>query len=180
MPKLDKKTAKTVNKAEAVHGGGNFEPLEPGEYIAKLRDVTVRDNPDKYGQTQWSAEFDSLHSVETKTPAPGRQWMNLTIPHGGDMPDNYTNGATKWESYQNMTYGRLKAFFESFGYTVDSDTDEMLGDYAVISVRQRTIQSGVREGQITNEVSGIRSLDDAGIDDLDEYGIEIGFGDETF
>ena len=174
MPKLPSTTAKAVDKTDAIHDSGTFEPLAPGDYLARLREVSVRDNTDKYGQTMWSVEFDDLHSVETHETAPGRQWMNLTVPLGPKkVHPSYTGTPEKWATYQNMAMGRLKAFFESFGYTTDSDTDEMLGEYAVITVRTRTIQSGPREGQLTNEVTGVKALDDAGIDDLDEYGIDL-------
>lgn len=171
MPKLAAAAAKAVGGAEAVHGGGTFEPLAPGDYLARLRDVTVRDNTDKYGAAQWSAEFENLVFLEDREPAPGRQWLNLTIPIGKKVPEKYPNGPEKWEKYQEMVKGRLKAFFEAFGFTTDSDTDELVGEYAVITLRVRTIQSGPKEGQLTNEVVDIKSLEDVGIDDPAEYGI---------
>lgn len=179
MPKLSAAAAKAIAKADAIHESGTFEPLAPGKYLARLQDVSIRENTDKYGQTMWAAEFDNLHAIEDHEPAPGHQWMNLTIPSGPNkVHPNYTGTPEKWETYQNMAMGRLKAFFESFGYTVDSNTDEMLGEYAVITVRQRTIQSGPREGQITNEVSGIESLEDLDVE-LEDFGIELGADDES-
>lgn len=180
MPKLSSVVAKAVDSSEAVHGGGTFEPLDPGFYLARLRDVSVRDKEDKYGAAQWSAEFEDLYSLETQDKQSGRQWLNLTVPTGKKVPGNYTNGPEKWEKYQAMVLGRMKAFFESFGYTTDSDTDELIGEWAVIEVGQRTIQSGPKEGQITNEVRGIKSLEDAGVDDLAAFGIEEGFDEEAF
>ena len=178
MPKLPSAAAKAVEKSEAVHGGGgSFEPLAPGKYLAQLREVTVRDQTDKHGHTQWSAEFENLHSLEDHEKAPGRQWLNLTVPLGKKMPASYTNGPEKWEKYQAMVMGRLKAFFESFGYTTDSDTDEMIGEWAVITVSQRTIQDGPKTGEITNRVDGIESLADAGDIELEDFGID-GFEDE--
>lgn len=181
MPKLSSAAAKAVSGAEAVHSsGGDFEPLEPGKYLAKLTEVEVRDRTDKYGAPQWSAEFQELHSLETQEKQPGRQWLNLTVPVGKKVPDNYTNGPEKWEKYQAMVQGRLKAFFESFGYTVDSDTDEMLGEWAVITLKVSTVQQGPNEGKLRNEVTGIESLADAGDIELADFGIDAFEDEETF
>lgn len=172
MPKLSAGAAKIVGAAEARHdSGGDFEPLAPGRYLAKLAEVTVRDNPNKYGMVMWNAEFQELVSLETRDPAPGRQWMNLTLPLDPKkgIPASYTNGPEKWDKYQAMVTGQLKAFFESLGYTTDSDTDELLGEYAVLELGIRTISSGPSEGKRTNEVKGIYPVPEDL--DLEELGV---------
>ena len=179
MPKLSTAAAKMVDAAEARHdNGGDFEPLAPGRYLAKLAEVSVRDQPNKYGMAMWSAEFQELVSLETESPVPGRQWLNLTLPADPKkgIPSNYTNGPEKWDKYQALVLGQLKAFFESFGYTVDSDTDELLGEYAVIELGIRTIQSGPREGEKTNEVKGIHPVPEDL--DLEALGIDTSGSDE--
>jgi len=177
MPKLNAAAAKAVEQTEAVHGGG-FELLKPGKYLGQLTEVSVRENPDKYGAAQWSAEFQNLHSIETREPVSGRQWLNLTMPLGKKAPANYENGAEKWEKYQAMVKGRLAAFFEAFGYTPDSDTDEMLLEWAVITVGVQTIQQGPKQGEKRNVVNDIESLDKYG--DLDSFGITQAGEDEEF
>lgn len=154
MPKLDSKTAAAVESSEAVHGG-DFEPLLPGRYLARLSNVEVRDQKNKHGALQWNAEFEEIHSLETGERQIGRQWLNLTLPSSAKPPASYANGPEKWEKYQNLLRGRLAAFFEAFGYTSDSDTDEMLGEWAVIKVSQRTIETGPKQGQITNQVDDV-------------------------
>ncbi|QCQ57492.1 hypothetical protein SEA_SUCHA_47 [Microbacterium phage Sucha] len=158
MPKLAANAAKAVEAAEAVHGGGDYEPLPEGKYLGRLADVKVRDQLNKYGAAQWSAEFQDLVSLDTQETAPGRQWLELTVPTGSKVPGNYTNGPEKWAKYQAMVQGRLNAFFTAFGYTADSDTDEMLNEYAIISVKITTIQQGVKEGQLTNRVVDIEPV----------------------
>lgn len=158
MPKLSAAAAKVVDSAEAIHGGGEFEPLPEGKYIGRLSDVTVRDDLNKYGAAQWSAEFQDLVFLETDTPAPGRQWLNLTMPTGTKVPSNYEKTPDKWQKYQEMIQGRLKAFFEAFGYTVDSDTDEMINEYAIITVGTTTVQQGPKTGKLTNVVNDIEAL----------------------
>lgn len=155
MPQLPKKIAKNVESAEAVHG---FSLLTPGKYFARL--LAVRADETNDGNPMWVAEFDQLHSVVDKSKAPGRQWWNLNLPLS-EMPANYRN-PDKFEQAQEMSLGRLKAFFEAFGYEVDSDTDEMLGEIAVISVGIRTIQNGARTGEKVNSVNDIQSADEFG------------------
>lgn len=158
MPKLDGKTAGAVDETEATHGG-DFEPIKPGKYLGRLTGVEVRDEKNKYDALQWSAEFDQLRSLEDlDSVVPGRQWLNLTLPTTAKPHSAYTNGPEKWEKYQNMLRGRLKAFFEAFGYTSDSDTDELLGEWAVITVSIKTAQGGKKVGQPVNQVDDIEEV----------------------
>lgn len=176
MPKLSAGAVKMVDASEARHeSGGTFEPLAPGRYLGKLSDVSTRD-PNKHGAVVWSAEFQDLIRLEDSTPVPGRQWLNLTLPSDPKkgVPSTYDNGPDKWDKYQQMLTGLLKGFFESFGYTSDSDTDELLGEYAVLEVGIRTIQSGPKEGQKTNVVNGIYPVPE----DLDLDALGVGQSDE--
>jgi len=157
MPKLASKIANATESAEVVHGGGDFEPLPKGKYLAKLTEVSVRDEKNKYDAPQWSAEFQEIHTLDGEKQ-PGRQWLNLTLPTTSKMHPAYANGQEKWEKYQAMLLGRLKAFFEAFGYTPDSDTDEMLGEWAVITLSISTIQSGPNQGKLRNEVTDIEEV----------------------
>lgn len=182
MPKLDSKTASSVEETEATHGG-DFEPLAPGKYLARLVDVEVRDEKNKYDALQWSAEFDNIHTFDESGPGekqPGRQWLNLTLPTTAKPHSAYTNGPEKWEKYQNMLRGRLAAFFEAFGFTPDSDTDEMTGEWAVITVGVETAQQGSRAGKQVNRVNDIEPVPDEVIDaGLPEVEDEGG-GDNNF
>lgn len=158
MPKLSAAAAKAVESTEAVHGTGEFEPHAPGKYLGRLSDVSVRDQTNKYGAPQWSAEFQNLVSLETQAPAAGRQWLELTVPTGTKVPANYENGPDKWEKYQNMVKGRFAAFFEAFGYTPDSDTDEMLNEWAIITLTIETAQQGKNEGKKVNRCVDIEAV----------------------
>jgi hypothetical protein len=153
MPKLNAKLASTVEKAEV--STGSFELIKPGRYPATLNGVEVKDG--NHGMTQWSAEFGDIMDASGNR-VPGRQWLNLNIPTDAPMPASYTNGADKWASYQSVSAARLKAFFEAFGYTVDSDTDEMIGERAVIDIEVRTIQNGPRRGEQVNGVKAVYPL----------------------
>jgi hypothetical protein len=153
MPKLNANLAITVSKAEATTG--SFELIKPGRYPATLNSVEVKDG--NHGMAQWSAEFGDITDAQG-TRVPGRQWLNLNIPTDSPMPASYSNGADKWASYQSVSAARLKAFFEAFGYTADSDTDEMIGERAVIDIEIRTIQNGPRRGEQVNGVKAVYPL----------------------
>lgn len=169
MPKLAAKDRKKVQKAEAV--GGGFEPLKPGKYVAELSNVEAKNSA--AGNPMWVAEFTEIHNLDGEKQ-PGRQWYNLNLPTTNEPPEGYTKGAEKWEQYQNLCAGRIKAFFEAFGFTVDSDTDELIGERVVLQIGVRTIQNGDRAGEQTNSVNGVQPLDSV------NYAGEDGDDDDDF
>lgn len=170
MPKLAAKHRKKVQKAEAVTG--EYEPLPAGKYIGTLAGVEARDSSN--GNAMWVAEFEDIHDLEGDR-MPGRQWYQMMLPID-EMPADYQPKSSKkspeeaWEAYQAMTAGRLKAFFEAFGFEENSDTDEMIGERVVLQIGVRTINSGVKAGQKGNNVNGVASLDSVDYEGGDEEG----------
>ena len=125
MPKLSAKVAKQVENAEAATG---FALLEEGRYAAQLRSVSQKDGKE---YPYWVWEFHNLHN-EDGQKQPGRQWNNTSL--------------------SPKAIGFLKSTFEAFGYTTDSDTDEMIGEWIVLYIAKTAIPSGPKAGQPTNEV----------------------------
>lgn len=132
MPKLTKKQAQEVEKAEAM--GGGFL-LEPGRYAARLRSVTVRDGEEF---PYWIWEFEAIHN-EDGDPKPGRQWNNTSL--------------------SPKSRGFMKATFEAFGYSADSDTDEMIGEWVVLYIDQETQTQGKNAGRQRNTVTRLAEFD---------------------
>lgn len=164
MPKLAAKDRKKVEKAEAV--SGEFKPMPPGKYVGTLSEVEVKNSA--AGNPMWVAEFTDIQDLDGDGQ-PGRLWYNLNLPTTDTPPDNYTPKGKKskeesWAQYQALCSGRLKSFFEAFGYSVDSDTDEMIGEQCVLQVGVRTIQNGPRTGESTNSVNGVAALDTVDFD----------------
>lgn len=128
MPRLNTKTAKAVDKAEAA--GGSYL-LPEGRYAARLNSVTEKPgNVAPY----WVWEFVDLHDSEG-VKRPGKQWNNTSL--------------------SDKSLGFLKATFEAFGYTTDSDTDEMIGEWVVLYLTQEPIGAGPKAGQLRNNVQSL-------------------------
>lgn len=164
MAKLNAKDRKKVKSAEAV--SGEFEPYPAGKYIGTLDEVEVRVSQN--GNAMWNCTYRDLTKPDG-TEMPGRQWYTLMLPQD-KMPEGYKPSANAlkraegdvakaWENYQKFVAGKIKAFFEAHGYTEDSDTDEMIGEKAVLSIGIETIQSGAKAGQKTNRVNAVSALD---------------------
>lgn len=159
MPKLAAKVKKKVAKAKAV--SGEFEPMPPGKYIAELSEVEAKSS--NAGNPMWNVTFENITDLDGE-PQPGRQWYTLMMPQDA-MPADYKPKNSKkspeeaWETYQNLVEGRIKAFFDAFGFTVDSDTDEMIGERCVLQIGVETINGGPKIGQLTNRVNAVLPLD---------------------
>ncbi|ALY09449.1 hypothetical protein FDH59_gp46 [Arthrobacter phage Joann] len=170
MPKLPKKAAAAVETAEAV--SGDFPLLDPGYYYCQLHSVEVQDG--NYAP-QWNATFENLHKKATLEKVSGKQFHRMNVVTEEKAPANYTNGDKKWAGFLSMSQGQLKSFFEAFGYTPDSDTDEMIGEWVTIKVGIETIQGGARKGEKTNRVKALEAVPD----DFDSTELEP-TGDDTF
>jgi len=128
VPKLNQKVAKAVEKAE----GGKFDPLEPGVYHVRLRDVTAKEGAKGI---YWAWEFDVV-----EPDAKGRLWTNTSLSEAAHF--------------------KLKETFEAFGVETDTDTDELLGKVCRAQVTITTIQAGNRKGEQTNSVTKLLPADD--------------------
>ena len=128
MPKLKATLAKKVNAAEAATGS---YLLPEGRYAARLLAVEQREGAKG---PYWRWEFGDLHDAEGDKKA-GKQWHNTSL--------------------SEAALGFLKATFEAFGYTTESDTDEMIGEWVVLHLVQEQIPTGKRAGEMTNRIQGL-------------------------
>lgn len=132
MPKLNKTQAKKTAAAES----SSFGPLDPGIYTGRLSSVEAKDGAKG---TYWSWEFDEIETRDGDK-VPGRLWVNTSL-----------SDSASW---------KLKEMFDAFGYSTDSDTDEMVGERIKLQVSQRVIESGARAGELGNNVDRCMPLDD--------------------
>jgi len=174
MPKLTSKLVKAAAEAKEVNT--SFEAWPAGKYIATLAKVDTRES--KAGNEYWVAEFSNFEDLDGKK-YPGRQWLNINLPiaempadwlpkkmrDAGETVESVDQEARteSWENYQGMTVGRIKEFFEAFGFTIDSDTDELIGEQCIVKIGQETSNYGQRKGERVNTVAGLAPLESAGV-----------------
>lgn len=164
MAKLAAKDRKKVQAAEPVKG--SFEAFAPGKYVGELLEVETKVSA--AGNAYWNIVFGEIHNLDGEKQ-PGRQWFRLMLPVD-KMPVDYApkkkpnaseaERVESWNTYQSITAGRIKSFFEAFGYSVDSDTDEMIGDKAILQIGVETVQQGANAGNLRNVVNDVLPLGD--------------------
>lgn len=110
MPKLPKERAEGANNQES----GDYKPLKPGKYVFKLTEVE-----------------EGVTGEKSKNPGTDKWVWKLVVDK--DYHPELRKG--RWQTAQsehiplseNMDW-KMKQMFEGFGYTADSDTDEILED----------------------------------------------------
>lgn len=131
MAKLNKELAKRVDGAES----SGFEPVPATVYHLRLLNV----DPEHVGPAgpYWSWEFEIVGSEDHD----GRKlWNNTSLSEAADF--------------------KMKESFEAFGVTTDTDTDDLLGSICKAKVSIRTIQSGDRKGELSNQIDRLMLKDD--------------------
>lgn len=134
MPKLNKSQVKEVAKSEAWNPNG-FKLLPEGRYAGRLQKVEERQGKE---YPYWSWWFTQIHDEEGETYG-GTQFHTTSL--------------------SPKAAGGLKATFEAMGYSLDSDTDEMIGEWAVLYVSQEIQAQGAKAGQMVNRVTGLGTFD---------------------
>lgn len=124
MPKLTRQFAQKATAAAEDWGDG-FEPLEPGEYLAKLLSVEAKDGT---AAPYWSWKLEEKDSGKFL-------WQNTSL--------------------SDKAIGGLGKMFEAFGQTADTDTDLLVGQWIACRVSQRAIAKGDRAGQMTNNIERV-------------------------
>ncbi len=110
MPKLPKERAEGAQNQES----GDYKPLKPGKYVFKLTEVE-----------------EGVTGEKSKNPGTDKWVWKLVVDK--DYHPELRKG--RWQTAQsehiplseNMDW-KMKQMFEGFGYTADSDTDEILED----------------------------------------------------
>lgn len=151
MPKLEKKKAKAVAENE----GQSFEVLPEGTYIGTLEQVTVHD-----GKAIASSPADvALFGEGEVIPYWKWQFMEITGLSGEDVEPGKVYPGKLWiqTSLGESSEWKVKEVFDGFGYTTDTDTDEMCGEKVKLVVSQGTIQGGPRKGEDNNNVDKVLS-----------------------
>lgn len=110
MPKLPKDRAEGAQNQES----GDFKPLKPGKYVLRLTEVE-----------------EGVTGEKSKNPGTDKWVWKLTVDK--DYHPELRKG--RWQTAfsehvpltENMDW-KMKQLFEGFGYTTDSETDEIIED----------------------------------------------------
>lgn len=132
MPKLNKNQQKKASTAE-LKDGDFSEPLPAGKYLAQLEEVEIKTGPKA---DYWSWQF------------------KLTEPHAQNRKAWVTSSEAEGSEW------KFKEIYHALGFELDSDTDEMLGEFCRLSLTISTIQKGDRAGEKTNRVVKVLPLDE--------------------
>lgn len=129
MPKLPAETAKAAAESE-----GGFAPIEEGRYEVEL--VSCKESPQdgESGYKYWIWEF----KVVGPDHVGRRLWTNTSLAPQAAF--------------------RVREVFDALGYTLDSDTKEMIGDRCVAYVEQQIQEKGKNKGKLQNVIDSLAEL----------------------
>lgn len=129
MPKLGAEAQKAASESE-----GGFAPIPDGRYEVELVSVKESPKPGDSGYKFWSWEF----KVVGPSHVGRRLWTNTSL-----SPD---------------AAFRLREAFDALGYTLDSGTEEMIGDKCVAYVSQQVQEKGKNVGKMQNVIDSLAEL----------------------
>lgn len=144
MPKLPKTIQKAADDAEVQ----DFSALEPGTYVVAVKEIDVTAKT-KGGDPMWVWQF---KVVDPEYP----QYKNRTLFDRTALTES-----AAW---------KLKQLYGALGFTLDSDTDELIGEKCKVVVTQQEIPSGARKGQTGNNNDSYLALSDEETDALADAG----------
>ena len=132
MPKLNPKQAETVSTTDAWEAGSGRTLLEEGRYAAQLYSVVEREGN---VAPVWNWRFVNIHDQE------GEPQGRTNLFHSTSLSPKAAGG--------------LRQTFDAFGYTANSDTDEMIGEWVVLYVTKEIQERGKNAGQLINVVKSL-------------------------
>lgn len=140
MPKLDPTVQQHADEAkpwgDEPMGGGL---LPEGWYLAEL--IEVEDKGGDNNRWDWVfsrlREYD-LPNREVGPSHAGRCWWTTT-----DTPDSV---------------GKIKSTFAAFDATLDTDTDDLLGEEVLVYLAVEIARAGKRKGEQRNSMTAIKAI----------------------
>lgn len=133
MPKLDKTTAKAIDKTDPAKSG--FDPVPEGDYYASLYSVETREGP---AGPYWSWCFQILSDLHPEYEG-RRFWTNTSL---GESSRPF-----------------FKRMFDAFDVPADTDTEDLLGQPVKLHVKEVIVKAGAKAGEPGNEVALVTHYD---------------------
>lgn len=140
MPKLPIKTQKAAETADST----GFGPVPAGKYTLRVKGITQQaGSTDPY----WACEFEITYPEQYRNK---RVWDNISL---GEK--------SAW---------KVRQFFDGLGFTLDSDSDELVGEEVAALLGIGKIAQGKNAGKERNEVEEYLPVDGADSGDApDEF-----------
>ena len=130
MPKLPAETAKAAAESE-----GGFDAIPEDRYDLELVSCKQSDKEGESGFHYWIWEF----KVADGSYKGRRLWTNTSLaPQAGF---------------------RIREVFDALGYTLDSDTKEMIGDRCTAYVSQQVQEKGKNAGKLQNVIDSLAPIE---------------------
>lgn len=139
MPRLSSDTQDRAEQAQAWGHEPTGVLLDEGWYVASLREV--QDIGGENGRWDWI--FGDFRDYDPETQEPGRTRAGRGFWTTTDTPDSV---------------GKLKATFEAFDATLDTNTDDLLGEDVLVYMVQQVAKQGKRKGEVVNSMAAIKML----------------------
>ncbi|AWY07538.1 hypothetical protein SEA_LAZERLEMON_55 [Streptomyces phage LazerLemon] len=141
MPKLPKERAENAANQES----GDFKPLKPGRYVMRLAELE-----------------EGVTGEKSKNPGTDKWVWKLTVDKDYHPELRKGRWQTAFQEHvpltENMDW-KMKQLFEGFGYTTDSDTDEILEDPEARIVGYVKTGKDIVTGEPRSEVSRYVTFD---------------------
>lgn len=131
MPKLNEQ-----QQAVAAESEGGFTPVDEGRYVVVLEKVTESAKAGPSGHKYWTWEF----KIDEPGVRAARLWHNTSL-----SPD---------------AAFKIREVYDALGYTLDSDTAEMIGDKCRAYVSTQTQEQGKNAGRLQNVIDSLVPLED--------------------
>lgn len=148
MPKLDKKTAKTVDDTEP---GGEFPLMDEGTVLGRLVKVTVSDQEGPSGFKYWTWEFDCFDVNEglpdEDSARIGKVWPTTSLSPAAAF--------------------KMSEMFHAFDVPADTDTDLLCGQVIKLLISHSVAEKGKRKGQTQAQADNYLPLGDEFDEEVD-------------
>lgn len=114
-----------------------FEALPDGYYRAAVESIKLSPKAGPSGYKMWIVVWRIL---APKKWAKRTQWDRISLSPKAAF--------------------KMRELYDALGYEYDSDSDELVGEQAILELSKSEIESGPKKGQMGNDVERVLSVDD--------------------
>jgi hypothetical protein len=135
--KLPNDVRTAIDNDEGSQSDTEFEPLPEGYYLATVESIKLSDNVGPSGFHQWIVVW---RIKAPKAFAKRTQWDRRSLSPKASF--------------------KMRELYDGLGFEYDSDSDELIGESAILEISQAEITSGKRKGEMGNDVERVLDAED--------------------